>query len=82
MNFDIETNCPYCNETVKLTAFTDHNYGADADGNRGRSMTFFDIVEQDCDCDLSDWDFEDVDSSEAEEDPRDEYNPEDYYDTE
>lgn len=26
--------------TMEFSVYTDHNYGADADGNRGRSVTF------------------------------------------
>lgn len=72
--------CPYCGADVQVETVVDHNYGADADGNRGVTMAFTEVVSQDCDCDLDDWDFEDeyID----EEDPRDEYNPDDRYDYE
>ena len=47
--------CPNCKEfTIEVDVEVDHNYGADADGNRGGYAVFAEITGQDCDCELTD----------------------------
>jgi len=50
-----EIDCPNCH-TPGLIVETgyDHNYGADADGNRGISIETIEVIDSRCECDFDD----------------------------
>lgn len=50
-----EIDCPTCHTpgVIVETGF-DHNYGADADGNRGISIETIEVTDSRCECDFED----------------------------